>query len=84
MPEKAPPDRSHLVLSPMPGLLVSLSVDAGSDIKAGDEIAIIEAMKMENIIRAQRDGKIESIEASVGEALEVDQCIARLEKVVPD
>ena len=84
MPEKAPPDRSHLVLSPMPGLLVSLSVDAGSDIKAGDEIAIIEAMKMENIIRAQRDGKIESVEASVGEALEVDQCIARLEKVVPD
>ena len=84
MPEKAQPDRSHLVLSPMPGLLVSLNVDAGSDIKAGDEIAIIEAMKMENIIRAQRDGKIASIEASVGEALEVDQCIARLEKVVAD
>ncbi|XXK22940.1 acetyl-CoA carboxylase biotin carboxylase subunit [Arenicellales bacterium nBUS_48] len=84
MPEKAQPDRSHLVLSPMPGLLVSLNVDTGSDIKAGDEIAIIEAMKMENIIRAQRDGKIASIEASVGEALEVDQCIARLEKVVSD
>ena len=84
MPEKAQPDLSHLVLSPMPGLLVSLNVDAGSEIKTGDEIAIIEAMKMENIIRAQRDGKIASIEASVGDALVVDQCIARLEKVGQD
>jgi len=84
MREKAQHDLSHLVLSPMPGLLVSLNVDAGSEIKTGDEIAIIEAMKMENIIRAQRDGKIASIEASVGDALVVDQCIARLEKVGQD
>ena len=54
------------------------------EVKKGDKLLVLEAMKMENIIRAQRDGKIASIEASVGEALEVDQCIARLEKVVAD
>ena len=75
MPRKVAPDLSHLTLSPMPGLLVSVAVTEATEVKAGDELAVIEAMKMENVIRAERDGTVLCVHAEPGEALEVDQQI---------
>ncbi len=72
MPEKAPPDLSRYLLSPMPGLLVRVSVEAGEDIKAGQELAVVEAMKMENVLRAERDGVVAAIHAQPGANLAVD------------
>jgi len=75
MPEKQPPDLSRFLLSPMPGLLVSLAVDEGQEVKAGEELAVVEAMKMENVLRAERDGKVAHIRAKAGDSLAVDQVI---------
>ena len=75
MPEKPKPDLSRQVLSPMPGLLVSVAVKEGQEIKAGEELAIIEAMKMENVLRAERDGTIKTVCARPGDNLAVDQVI---------
>ncbi|MBF0248461.1 MAG: acetyl/propionyl/methylcrotonyl-CoA carboxylase subunit alpha [Alphaproteobacteria bacterium] len=75
MPEKLPPDTSKLLLSPMPGLLLSVSVVPGQDVKAGEELAVIEAMKMENVLRAAKDGTIEAVSAKPGDSLAVDQVI---------
>ena len=75
MPKKAPPDLSKYLLSPMPGLLVSVAVSEGQEIKAGEVLAVVEAMKMENALRAERDGKVEKIHAKAGESLMVDQKI---------
>jgi propionyl-CoA carboxylase alpha subunit len=75
MPAKPTPDLSRFLLSPMPGLLVSLAVGEGQDVKAGEELAVVEAMKMENVLRAERDGKVKKIRAKTGESLAVDQVI---------
>ena len=75
MPVKEPPDTSKLLLSPMPGLLISLAVAEGQEVKAGEELAVIEAMKMENVLRAERDAVVSSIKAATGESLMVDQVI---------
>jgi len=75
MPKKAAPDLSKYLLSPMPGLLVSLAVSEGQEVKAGEVLAVVEAMKMENSLRAERDGKIAKIHAKAGETLTVDQKI---------
>ncbi|MEM7226254.1 MAG: acetyl/propionyl/methylcrotonyl-CoA carboxylase subunit alpha [Pseudomonadota bacterium] len=75
MPFKEPPDRSKFLLSPMPGLLVSLSVAEDQDVKAGEALAVVEAMKMENVLRAERDGVVAKIHAEVGGSLAVDQVI---------
>ncbi|HET6157301.1 MAG TPA: acetyl-CoA carboxylase biotin carboxylase subunit [Dongiaceae bacterium] len=75
MLEKTPPDLSKFLLSPMPGLLVALSVEEGQDIKAGQELAVVEAMKMENLLRAERDGKVAKLHAKAGDSLSVDQVI---------
>jgi propionyl-CoA carboxylase alpha chain len=75
MPAKVPSDHSHLVLSPMPGLLVSIAVSVGQDVKQGQEIAVIEAMKMENMLRAERDGTVAKIYARAGDSLAADQII---------
>jgi propionyl-CoA carboxylase alpha chain len=75
MPEKVAPDQSHLLLSPMPGLLVSLAVTEGQEVKIGEELAVIEAMKMENLLRAERDGRIAKIHAKPGDSLAADQVI---------
>jgi propionyl-CoA carboxylase alpha chain len=80
MPRKIILDLSHLVLSPMPGLLVSLSVETGDVVKAGEELAVIEAMKMENVIRAPRDGIVAAVHVRDGEVLEVDQAILEFEQ----
>jgi len=75
MPVKAPPDTSRFLLSPMPGLLVALEVHEGQEVKTGEALARIEAMKMENVLRATRDGTVAKIHAHAGESLKVDQKI---------
>ena len=75
MPKRAPADLSRYLISPMPGLLVSLTVKLGQEVKAGEELAVVEAMKMENILRAERDGTIARLHAKPGDSLAVDQAI---------
>jgi propionyl-CoA carboxylase alpha chain len=75
MPVKVPPDMSKFLLSPMPGLLSRVSVEIGQEIKAGQELAVVEAMKMENILRADNDGVVAKIHAAPGSSLAVDQTI---------
>ena len=75
MPFKAPPDLSRFLLSPMPGLLVDIAVQAGQAVRAGEKLAVIEAMKMENILVAAQDGVVGSVKASRGDSLSVDQVI---------
>jgi propionyl-CoA carboxylase alpha chain len=75
MPFKAPPDMSRFVLSPMPGLLVDVSVVPGQKVQAGERVAVIEAMKMENVLFAAADGVVGKVLASKGESLSVDQAI---------
>jgi len=79
MPYKAPPDMSRFVLSPMPGLLVEVSVQPGQKVQAGERVAVIEAMKMENILFAAQDGVVKKVVASKGESLSVDQMIVEFE-----
>jgi len=75
MPFKAPPDLSRFVLSPMPGLLVDVAVQPGQKVQAGERVAVIEAMKMENVLFAAQDGVVKSVLANKGESLTVDQII---------
>src|SRR5574343_24047 len=75
MPYKAPPDLSKFLLSPMPGLLVDVAVQPGQKVQAGEKLAVIEAMKMENILFAAQDGVVGKIVAGKGESLAVDQVI---------
>jgi propionyl-CoA carboxylase alpha chain len=79
MPIKVPPDMSAFLLSPMPGLLVSVAVEEGQEIKAGEELAVVEAMKMENVLRAERDGTVSKLHAAPGDSLSVDQAIIEFE-----
>jgi len=75
MPFKAPPDLSKFLLSPMPGLLVDVAVQPGQAVRAGEKLAVIEAMKMENILIATQDGIVAQVKAGKGESLAVDQVI---------
>ena len=79
MPFKAPPDLSRFVLSPMPGLLVDVAVKPGQKVLAGERVAVIEAMKMENVLFALQDGVVKSVVAKQGESLTVDQVIVEFE-----
>ena len=79
MPFKAPPDLSRFLLSPMPGLLVEVAVKPGQKVLAGEKLAVIEAMKMENILLATQDGVVAEVSAAKGESLSVDQVIIRFE-----
>jgi len=79
MPEKAVADTSRQLLCPMPGLVVSLAVEVGQSVQAGQTLAVIEAMKMENVLRAERDGTISVIHAEVGDSLAVDAVILEFE-----
>jgi len=79
MPEKQASDTTRLLLSPMPGLLSSVAVSQGQEVKAGEPLAVVEAMKMENILRAERDGRVARIRANPGDSLAVDQVILEFE-----
>ncbi len=75
MPVKAAPDTSKFLLSPMPGLLASVAVSEGQEVKTGEVLAVVEAMKMENVLRATRDGTVKTLHAKAGDSLRVDQKI---------
>jgi len=76
---KEPPDMSKFLLSPMPGLLVDVAVSVGQKVEAGQRLAAIEAMKMENVLVATQDGVVAEVMAAKGESLAVDQPIIRFE-----
>ena len=75
MPEKTAPDTSKLLLCPMPGLVKAIHVAQGQEVKAGEALCVVEAMKMENILRAERDATVKSIKAKAGDSLAVDAVI---------
>ena len=75
MPEKVAADTSKFLLCPMPGLVKAIHVSEGQDVQAGDALAVVEAMKMENILRAERNGKVKKINAKAGDSLAVDAVI---------
>ncbi len=75
MPVKVAADMSKYLLCPMPGLIKAIHVGEGQDVKAGDSLAVVEAMKMENILKAERDGKVKTVAAKAGDSLAVDAVI---------
>ncbi len=77
--EKVPPDLSKFLIAPMPGLLVRLDVAEGDIVQAGQPLAVVEAMKMENILRAEKSATVKAISAQQGESLAVDQVILEME-----
>ncbi len=79
MPTKLPPDLSRFLLSPMPGLLREIAVSVGQEVKAGEKLAVIEAMKMENVLKAEQDGTVKKIVATAGASLAVDEVIVEFE-----
>ncbi|MEP7350360.1 MAG: acetyl/propionyl/methylcrotonyl-CoA carboxylase subunit alpha [Sphingorhabdus sp.] len=80
MIEKVPPDMSKYLVCPMPGLLVALHVGEGDKVEAGQPLAVVEAMKMENILRAEKTGVVKSVNAKQGESLAVDAIILEMEQ----
>jgi propionyl-CoA carboxylase alpha subunit len=79
MPVKEKPDTSKLLLCPMPGLIVSLAVEEGQEVAAGETLCVVEAMKMENVLKAERDGTVSKILAKPGDSLNVDAVILEFE-----
>ncbi|RMC37679.1 acetyl-CoA carboxylase biotin carboxylase subunit [Paracoccus alkanivorans] len=79
MPEKIAPDTSKFLLCPMPGLVVKINVAAGDEVQEGQALATVEAMKMENILRAERKGVVKSVDAEAGQSLKVDDVIMEFE-----
>src|SRR6185312_11149817 len=75
MPEKKLADSGKQVLCPMPGLVISIAVKEGQEVKAGEQLAIVEAMKMENVLRAERDATVKKIHVKPGDSLAVDAVI---------
>jgi len=79
MPEKLPPDTSKMLLCPMPGVVVSIAVAEGDEVQEGQKLATVEAMKMENVLRAERKAKVKKINAAPGASLAVDAVIMEFE-----
>lgn len=79
MPEKLPPDTSKMLLCPMPGLIVNVAVSEGDEVQEGQALCTVEAMKMENILRAERKGRVSKINAQPGDSLAVDDVIMEFE-----
>ncbi len=76
LPRKSPPDTSRLVISPMPGLVISTDVVQGDEVKEGQILFVIEAMKMQNILRAERDGVLKAVTAKAGDSVAADDVLA--------
>lgn len=79
IPEKEAPDMSKMILSPMPGLVVSMDVEIGQEVKAGSAVCVVEAMKMQNIIRAEADGVVKAINAGAGDSVAADAILVEFE-----
>jgi len=79
MPVREAPDTSKMLLCPMPGMVVSIDVSEGQEVKAGERLCAVEAMKMENILRAERDAVVAAINAQPGDSLAVDDVIMEFE-----
>ena len=79
MPEKVPADTSKFLLCPMPGLLKHVYVAQGDEVQAGDQLVVVEAMKMENLLRAERSATVKSVNAKAGDSLSVDEVIIEFE-----
>lgn len=79
MPEKLPPDTSKMLLCPMPGVITSISVAEGDEVEAGQALATVEAMKMENILRAERKGRVAKVSVKAGDSLAVDEVILQFD-----
>jgi propionyl-CoA carboxylase alpha chain len=79
MIEKTPPDTSKLLLCPMPGLIVSIAVEVGQEVQEGQALCTVEAMKMENVLRAERRGIVAKLNAAAGASLAVDEVIMEFE-----
>ena len=79
MPVKLPPDTSKMLLCPMPGVITSVTVGAGDTVEAGQTLATVEAMKMENVLKAERKGVVKRVAASAGQSLAVDELIMEFE-----
>jgi propionyl-CoA carboxylase alpha chain len=75
LPEKQKPDTSKLIMSPMPGLVVSVAVMVGQDVKSGEAVCVVEAMKMQNIIRAEADGVVKAVNAAAGASVAADEVL---------
>jgi propionyl-CoA carboxylase alpha chain len=78
IPEKVPADTSKTIMSPMPGLVVSIDVKPGQEVKAGEGVAVVEAMKMQNIIRAERDGVVAKVHVAAGASVAADEVLVEL------
>jgi propionyl-CoA carboxylase alpha chain len=72
-------DTSKMIMSPMPGTIISISVEAGQTVQDGQVLCVIEAMKMQNLIKSQREGKIKSIKVHAGDSVAVDQLLIEYE-----
>ncbi|MEO9970694.1 MAG: acetyl/propionyl/methylcrotonyl-CoA carboxylase subunit alpha [Hyphomonadaceae bacterium] len=79
LPEKEAADTSKLIISPMPGLVVSMDVELGQEVKAGEGVCVVEAMKMQNIIRAEADGTVKSINVEAGNPVAADEIMVEFE-----
>lgn len=79
LPEKPKPDTSKLIISPMPGLVVSVDVEVGQQVEEGEAVCIVEAMKMQNIIRAEATGKVASINVGAGDSVAADEVMVEFE-----
>jgi propionyl-CoA carboxylase alpha chain len=75
LPPKLAADTSKMVLSPMPGLIVTLDVESGQAVTAGQQVAVIEAMKMQNILRAERDGVVKAVSVKAGDSVAADEVL---------
>ena len=79
LPEKEKPDLSKLIISPMPGLVVSIDVELGQTVQEGEGVCIVEAMKMQNIIRAEAEGVVKAINVAAGDSVAADEIMIEFE-----